>query len=917
MVSGAEMQGSRRGLSWLVALLAASVAISAALLVSTEAATAAGINSFGMSLSNTQAGGHPDWTIEGAWEERNSEPGGGCACSDVKELIFSAQTGMIGNPHAVPRCTLLQFGQHQCPSESQIGIVMPEITIPLPFQQPLYNMEPHPEQPGLVAFETPLLNTPIFIDLSGRTESDYGLDITTSGIFHPIPLKGVKVYVWGVPGIPVHDTSRLPTPQGGILCISHYPEPCGPGVEFHGPVEPLLQSPTTCGVPLNGGINLRYYDFQVFHAETPVPEMTGCDQLSFDPSLSATPTTTQADTPSGIDIDAAVPQTQSPTTPTASQIRSLTVTLPQGFSVNPSAADGKSSCADVQGAFGTRGPAHCPEESKIGTLTVDSSALPGPIDGAIYLGEPLPEDKYRIFLVADGYSTHVKLAGSVHLDSKTGQVVTIFNDLPQTPFSRFTMHFFGAERGLLATPERCGTYPVKSEFVPWDSALATHTFISYFNIDSGPNGTPCPSGARPFHPAVKSGMADNTAGVHSTFALQVIRPDGDQSLAGLRVLAPRGFSAKLAGVPYCPEAALARISAPGYSGLAEQGAPACPAASQVGTVMTEAGAGSRPLHVPGKVFLAGPYKGAPLSVVVVVPAVSGPYDLGTVAVRAAITVSPTNARVSTVSDEIPQILEGVPLRVREFEVKFDRPNFALNPTNCEPSSVDSEVLGIEGAAASLSNRFQVANCADLPYEPKLDLKLSGGVRRRGHPAIHATFTAKPGEANTREVAVALPKGEILDNAHIGNVCTRVQFAANTCPASSILGFAEASTPLLDAPLKGNAYLRSSSNPLPDIAIDLEGQVNFELVGRVDTAGNGALRTTFEAPDVPVSRLILDLAGGSKGLVQNSNSLCGARKAASTKMVGQNGTLISTKNRLRVSCGPKGSHKRRSTQKGAR
>ncbi len=672
----------------LVAVLALAIAVG----LDADNSSAAGISAFSMSVNNTQAGGHPDWSMDITFEDR-SAGAGVCACEDVEKVDISAPTGLIGNPHAVPRCTLLQYGRHRCPPETQVGIVNPKLG-GLPLQIPMYNMEPHPDQAGLVAFETPLINTPVFIDLNARTDGDYGLDSSSGGIFHLLPIHGLEVHLWGVPGSPEHDVSRWPNPQEGLICIDKpYPEPCGAPVEFNAPIEPLLQNPTNCGDPLVGGLTLTYYDFSVFHADAPMDATTGCDQLSFDPSITVKPTTTQADTAAGVDIDLVVPQTQNPTTPTPSQIRSTTVTLPEGMSVNPNAADGKTVCTDEQGAFGTRNPAQCPESSKIGTVTIDSSALPGPIGGAIYLGESKPGDKYRIFLTGDGYSTHVKLAGSVRMDPATGRVVTEFNNLPQSPLSEFNMHFFGAERGLLATPDRCGTYSVTSEFVPWDSALADHTSLSFFTIDSGPGGSLCPVATRPFTPSFRAGMEDNTAGAHSSFGLKVGRADGDQNLSGLKVLTPPGFTATLAGLSYCPDSTLAKISSPGYSGVSEQTAPACPANSRVGTVATEVGAGSRPLHVPGTIYYAGPYKGAPLSLVTVIPAVSGPYDLGNVVVRTAVTADPSTAQVTTTADRLPQIIDGIPLRVRGIQVDLDRPGFALNPTNCAPKSIDASVLG--------------------------------------------------------------------------------------------------------------------------------------------------------------------------------------------------------------------------------
>jgi hypothetical protein len=329
--------------------------------------------------------------------------------------------------------------------------------------------------------------------------------------------------------------------------------------------------------------------------------------------------------------------------------------------------------------------------------------------------------------------------------------------------------------------------------------------------------------------------------------------------------------------------------------------------------MIGTGAGTHPLYTPGRVYLAGPYRGAPLSLATVVPAVSGPYDLGNVVVRAAVNVNPANAQITTATDQLPQILGGIPLRMRSIRIQLDRPGFALNPTNCEPLATVADVAGTEGAKATDSSHFQVGNCADLRFAPRLALRLTGGVKRRGHPAIHATVTARPGEANIKRVSTTLPRGEQLDNGHIGTPCTRVQFAARECPDSSLIGSAEAITPLLDQPLAGNVYLRTSPvHKLPDIVVDLRGQIDIELVGKVDTARGGSLRTTFEGvPDAPVTGFRLDLAGGAKGLLQNSTSLCaGRRKRARVRMTGQNGAVRRSNPKLKVRCGAKSSRHRR-------
>ena len=243
-------------------------------------------------------------------------------------------------------------------------------------------------------------------------------------------------------------------------------------------------------------------------------------------------------------------------------------------------------------------------------------------------------------------------------------------------------------------------------------------------------------------------------------------------------------------------------------------------------------------------------------------------------------------------------------------VNLDRPRFVLNPTNCDTFPVLATVTGNEGASSSPSSHYQAANCADLPYTPKLNLKFSGGVKRRGHPAVRATFLAGANESNTRRISVALPKGQLLDNGHIDTICTRPQFAADNCPAGSRIGSAEATTPLLDQPLKGGVYLRSSNNDLPDMVMDLEGQIDIELAGRIDTVKGGALRTTFDTvPDAPVTSFTANLEGGAKGLIQNSESLCGKAKRATVRMRGQNGAIHNTRPKLQTTCGSKARSKR--------
>ncbi len=869
-------------------------------------------------ISTTQAGGHPDFHIhfKVGTKLTPENPVGTSHGNSIKTALVETPRGFIGDPHATPQCSKAEFIVGACSADSQVGFVEPGIELQESCRHkgddcdgfvpccgfPLYNIIPPPEQAGLLGFQAVLFGYPIYTVLSSRTGGDYGLDALVTGINQNFPLRRYDQTLWGVPASPIHDFQRFP--YGGFF-------PGFPGVSSNAPENPFLSNPTTCTGPLQSTFTSLAYDGEPTSKDLAWPATTGCDLLGFDPSLSASPSTTEADSASGVDIDLQVPQTPSPVAPSDSEIRSVEVTFPEGFSINPNAADGKVACADAAARFGTEAEAECPQFSKVGSLSLLSTALPEALPGSIYIGQPDPGNRYRLFITANGFGTHIKLEGSVRPDPQTGRLTVAFEDLPESPLSRFQMHFFGSERGLLATPTRCGKYPVETNFTPWDNVLPDQQSTQFFEITSGPGGSPCPAEKRPFSPGFRAVGQVNGAGLHGPVSVRISRADGDQDLESINVNGPPGFLATLKDIPYCPDSAIAKAKSAGYAGLAELAAPSCPAASQVGVASSGSGAGTHPLYSPGIVYLAGPYKGAPISFVVITPAVSGPYDLGNVVVRTAVQVDPETTQVTVVSDPLPHILEGIPLRLRSIQIDLNRANFTLNPTSCEPFSFKGTIFGAEGGVANPAEHFQVGNCGSLNYEPKLSVRLIGGLARLGHPAIHAVLAAAPGEANSSSVSVALPPGELLDNAHIDNICTRVQFAAGACPASSELGTAQVRTPLLTQPLSGKAYLRANpSGGLPNIVIDLHGQINVVLVGKIDTVGNGSLRTTFASiPDAPVEEFTLDLAGGKKGLLQNSKPICGSKLRATVKMVGQNGAHYNVKPLLQSACGKAKRHKK--------
>lgn len=957
------MKSGRRKLS-VLALVFALIGV----LLPSAAQASVNIESFSNLPNETQAGGHPNLFTSFIVSSHQSIPTA-CACNDAKDVSTHLPAGFIGNPHATPQCTIAEFASDECPVDSQVGVAYTGIAAAggavgfenQDFLSPVFNLVPPPTQPALIGFKSGSpFDTPTFEDVAPRTDGDYGLDVTAYSIEHIAPLIGFQQLLWGVPASPANDNFRFGFRQGAIFLLSFlgsheapfcdaeghistenpdsivtfcplvpnaHNEPIhsvgefgfgqesgGPGfpVSSNSPEIPFIQAPTTCGeTSLVSILQVHSYDGGDSEASSAWPATTECAQLTFNPSQSVEPTTHATDSPSGAEFRLTVPQFESPSVPSPSELKAARVTLPKGFTLAPNVTNGKTTCTEAEaltGPYSSTEEGHCPENSKIGTLTVDTPVLPGPLFGAAYLGESKSGNRFRLFLVFDGFGVHVKLAGSVVPDPETGQIQIDFQNLPQAPFETFNMHIFGSERGPLDTPTQCGIYEVVSEWTPWDSALSNQTSRQFFTVDEGPNGTSCPNGPRPFHPGFTAASAANTAGAHTSFSLNVSRADGDQNPASVRVSTPPGFSASLKGVSYCPQAAIDAAAAEGAFGVQQLAEPSCPASSLVGEVVAGAGPGSHPLYLPGKVYLAGPYKGGPLSLVFVIPAVSGGYDLGNVVVREGLEIDSQTAQVTTTGGPLPQIFGGVPLRIRQIYINLNRPDFALNPTNCEPLAVSARISGDEGGIADASQHFQVANCAALPFAPRLSLRLTGSTRQAGNPALTAIVTAKPGEANISRAQVTLPSTELVDNAHINGPCTRVQFAEGAnpgekCPPGSILGFARADTPLLAEPLEGPIYLRSTGRAgLPDVVAALNGQIDIALDGRVDSV-RGRLRTTFETvPDAPITRAVFNFYGGRKGLIENSPRLCSRSQHVLVKVSGQNGKTANQNPLLKTPCG---------------
>jgi len=857
----------------------------------------------------TQAGAHPASVQNYLLFNTVRSPSGKIIpASDLKNVIVDLPSGLLGNPSVTQRCPQSQVTPTpSCNTEMDIGEFRPVAgRFGAQFSNPSRVFNDIPAQ-GYAAEFTTFVTYPLLHLLgSVRSSEDFGVRILA-------------------PNIPTYDKVF-----GAYSAFKG--EPAG----AHG--KAFLTNSSACAEEARqapawstSSDTWQEPDIYSFPLQQTLPPVTGCDKLEFAPSLDFQPTTTQGSSPTGATAHLHIPQERltEPGKLAEPPLDKAVVTLPAGLSLNPSSANGLQACTEAQiGYLGAgalpnptrfnEAPPTCPDGSKLGTVEVKTPLLEEELDGTIYLAaqEENPFNSLiALYLTIDSprYGIEVKLPGKVEIDPSTGQLTATFDHNPQLPFEDVTLHFSGGPTAQLATPEVCGHYKTTGSLTPWsapESGPPAQIEEAGFNVSGGCSAS---AATRPFAPSFEAGTTGTQAGAYSPMVINVARRDGEQELKSLDFTLPKGLIGKLAGIPYCSDAAIA--TAEGRSGKAEQAAPSCPAAGRLGKVDTAAGVGDEPVHVGGNVYLAGPYKGAPISAVVITPGVAGPFDLGNVVIRAPLYIDPDSAQLTVKSDPVPTMLKGIPLKLRSVAIQVDRDRFMLNPTSCEPMSASASLGSSDGATATPSNRFQVGGCDKLKFSPKLKLALKGGTRRNGHPALVATLTQPSGQANIGRVSVALPHSEFLDQNHIRTICTRVQFAADACPKGAIYGHAEAVTPLLDQPLRGPVYLRSNGGEreLPDLVAALRGPasqpVEVELTGYVDSVNDG-IRNSFELlPDAPVSKFVLRMQGGRKGLLVNSTNLCRGTHKAAVKMEGQNGKAHNFSSSLQARCKkPRDKHK---------
>lgn len=895
------------------------------------------------------------------------QPGAGFSDGDVRNLTIEFPPGMILNPSILPPCSAAVFSKprispfetslsgESCQEESQIGTVDVETSRGGGEVRRfgVFSLDPPPGVAAQLGFAP--FGSPVVLDVGLREGEGgaYPMVLRARNISQSIDFSSLTFDFWGVPWAASHDGER-----GNCLNEAEPIFPwakcsVGSAEDFHAPAS-FLSLPTRCSGPLPFRAVATSWQqpaaktadgFSRDGAGTPT-ELGSCGKIPFEPSSDGLLTDQKASSPSGYNFrleneDVGLTSVNQPTAP---PIKKAVVELPPGVSVNPSVGAGLGTCSRSQYAAETalaEPGSGCPNGSKLGDFRVRSPLFDELFEGAIYLASPddvatpavgaeNPFDSLvAVYLVAKApeRGIQVKLAGLIAPDPVTGDLTATFDGLPQLPYTDLDINFRTGQRAFLVTPPRCGEAKTQVQMSPWAEGQPAVQGTSSSAIETGVGGGPCPApGAPPFAPGATAGAINSNVGSYTPYFVHLTRRDHEQEVTSYSLILPKGITGKLAGVPFCPEAAIE--ASRGRKGVDETNSPSCPEASRVGRTLTGYGVGSALTYAPGRVYLAGPYHGAPLSLVTVNSATVGPFDLGTIVIRSAFQVNSRTAQLeidSRASDPIPHILGGIPLHLRDVRIYVDRFEFTHNPSSCEASALISTLTGSgerfsdssDDSTAQVSKHFQLLNCLTLGFKPKLGIRLRGGSRRGAYPQLRATFASRgPQDSNLKRIEVTMPHSEFLAQEHIKSICTGPQFEAEQCPEDSIYGKAVAYTPLFDEPLRGNVYLRASKHRLPDLVASLRsGAVHIALEGKIGPAKQG-IRALFEGvPDAPITRFVMTLFGGERGLLVNSANICSAPPTATVKALGQNNLGAAFTTVLRGQCKGKKKGKGKKKDKG--
>jgi hypothetical protein len=812
------------------------------------------------------AGGHPDRveasfgfnTVKGEVEGNEED----LADGNPKDVLIEFPPGFAGNPQAVVACPRSVFqGQaaetgEACPPESQVGVA----TIVVhgaggssrEFEPALYNVQPAPGELGQLGFS--LLGTTV-LWLRLRSD-DYGLTIEQRDLAQALTTKIASVELWGVPAD--HQ-------EGGAS-----------------PRRPFLTLPTRCDRgPLSLTVRARSWQepdrWVSARGDTGI-DPTGCDSVPFAPQVSFDLSTSNADSPSGASVDFTVPQDSSVEGRASSAIKQLNLELPNGLTISPGVVSGLELCTDSELGLASQQPARCPDSSRVGTVELASSQLGKAVDGGLYLGQPLPGERFRLFMIAEGPGIVAKFVGALHINPSTGRIETTLTQLPEISFERLSLRFNGGERALMATPLSCGQLTAVATVQPYGSTASAH-LSDAATVDRSAQGGPCPA-SPPFSPSFTGGATSSRPGRSAGLSLTLSRQSGEQLPDRFSVVLPRGLSAGIGSVGRCGGAALATA--------------ACPPASRVGSVVGEVGSGTSTASLAGDAYLTGPYRRAPFGMVLVLRAALGPFDFGTIVTRAALRVSSSDGRVTVDSDSLPRTLEGIPIRFRTIGLDIDRPGFINTPTSCAPAAIDTTVWSATGAAAGLTTPFAVRGCNRLSFTPQLSMRFAGRdqMRQGGSPSLLIAIKGGRKGTNLRKADIALPASLAPDLAGVHSICARQDAIDQRCPSSSRVGRARAVTPLTADPLLGPIHVvqpEGSGPPELWTSIDSDG-LSFNIRTSLSVR-RGRMHTRIAGlPDITLSTFAMRLGGRDDGFLSFKRDPCGSSDrhwAATAELEGQN------------------------------
>jgi hypothetical protein len=891
-----------------------------------------GLHAFGIAVygpggaADVQAGGHPESLVSSIALNSLLHPSEDQpfaaryqAMVEPKTEVVNLPLGVVGDALAAPTCSEtrvhgvgeLAVGEAEpaCPFDSKVGAVQIEGGGEVQ-PKPILNVAPEAGYPAEFGFEIAgtivLLRARVLPSPSG-----YVLSVAVPSIPRAEALRvtGITLMFYG-------DPAQVDGTGATRAAMFTNPTDCTSG--------PLYAS-----LEMNSWVDPAHWvqgDATMYEA-SPTKALTGCDLLQFNPQLSLNPERTQADEPSGQEVHLSVPQTGNVAPVLATpDLRDATLTLPPGVAASPAVASGLLACQE-RGPEGIElgsgdtsaheagegeeitadglpsvSPGHCPNASRLGDVEVSTPVLPQPLRGHLFLAQPLcggpgaapcsEADVARgqlapVYLEVAGSGVVVKLKGQVSVSPVNGQLTAGFDENPQFPFDSLKISLYGGSRAPLANPQTCGPATVFAQLLPW-SAPESGAVASPFATVSV---TGCSAGG--FSPSFLAQTTSALAGSYSPFQLTLTRKDGEPNLSSVSVSMPPGLLGSLANVTQCPEPA------------ASQGS--CAANSLIGHVQVAAGSGSTPFWTSGNVFLTGPYRGAPFGLSIVVPTVAGPFRLagnngaGSEVVRAAIHVNPTTAAISVSSDPIPQIVDGVQLRLKAMNISIDREGFIFNPTDCAQQQLSANVGsqlegGAAGPSATVTSPFAVTGCKNLPFQPQFTASTDGQTSKANGASLKVKIGSPGiGQASLAKVDLTIPSILPSRLTTLQKACTEAQFNANPagCPAASNIATATVHTPLLNSPLTGPVYFVSHGGAaFPDTEMVLQGEgVTLILDGHTQIT-KGVTYSRFESvPDAPFTSFEFNAPEGPYSIFAANGNLCQNEVRMLTKLVAQNGAVI--------------------------